>query len=511
MDRQIRRLGIAFVALFGLLFAQVAYVQVIAADRIANEPANAPRQIKAEYAVERGQILASNRTTVLALSRANADPSSPYRYLRDYPTGELWGQLTGYYSRIYGRTGLEQAMNPYLSGTAPEFATQNLTDIILGRPKRGGTVITTLVPRVQATARKALGSHQGAVVAVDPSNGDILAMYSNPGFDPNTLSSGSDQQIEKAWQSLISDPEKPLVSHAFQDLYLPGSTFKTITASAALENNWPPTKTWKNPHHLELPRTDTHIENFGDELCAGGASEVTMEEAFAESCNVTFAEIGMALGADKMTAQAQAYGLCRIAPVEGQPAPCLNDTIPFVLPGQTGRFPEASYFDNNEPALARSSIGLDNDLLNPLHIALIASAIANGGTLHEPRLVTEVRDATTGQPITTFDPQDYSHPLTSNSAAELRQLMVNVVASGTGTLAQIPGVGVAGKTGTSANTHGPPNAWFTSFAPAGTSQTARIAVGVIVLDGGSLGNEATGGQVAAPIAKQVIESYLLRG
>ena len=241
MDRQIRRLGIAFVALFAVLFGQVAYVQVVAADRIANEPANAPRQIKAEYAVERGQILASNRTTVLAESTPNPDTSSPYKYLRKYPNGELWGQLTGYYSRIYGRTGLEQAMNSFLSGTAPEFATQNLTDILLGRPKRGGTVITTLVPRVQATARKALGSHQGAVVAIDPSNGDILAMYSNPGFDPNALSTGSDQQIENAWQQLISDPAHPLVSHAFQDLYLPGSTFKTITASAALENNWPPT------------------------------------------------------------------------------------------------------------------------------------------------------------------------------------------------------------------------------------------------------------------------------
>jgi peptidoglycan glycosyltransferase len=511
MDRQIRRLGIAFVALFAVLFAQVAYVQVIAADRIANEPANAPRQIKAEYAVERGQILASNHTTVLAESKPNQDPNSIYRYVRDYPNGELWGQLTGYYSRIYGRTGIEQAMNSYLTGTAPEFATQNLTDIILGRPKRGGTVITTLVPRVQAAARRALGTHQGAVVAVDPSTGDILAMYSNPGFDPNLLSSGSDRSIQNAWQTLISDPEHPLVSHAFQDLYLPGSTFKTITASAALENNWPPDKTWKNPHHLELPQTDTHIENFGDELCNGGSATVTMEEAFTESCNVTFAKIGMALGAEKMSSQAQAYGLCKIAPVEGQPAPCLNDTIPFILPWQTGRFPEASYFDNNEPALARSSIGLDNDLLNPLHIALIASAIANGGTLYEPRLVSEIRDATTGQTITSFDTNDYSHPLTANSAAELRQMMVNVVTSGTGTLAQIPGVVVAGKTGTSANLHGPPNAWFTSFAPAGPSQTARIAVGVIVIDGGDLGNEATGGQVAAPIAKQVIESYLLRG
>jgi peptidoglycan glycosyltransferase len=508
MDRQVRRLGIAFVALFGLLFVQVGYVQVVAADRIANQPANAARQIAAEYAVERGQILAANRVTVLAQSVANPDPNSPYRFLRTYPGGELWGQITGYYSQIYGRTGLEQAMNPYLAGTATEFTTQNLTDIILGRPKHGGTVITTLVPRLQIAARNALGVHQGAVVAIDPSNGDILAMYSNPSYDPSPLSTGTPDDMRTAWEELTSDPDRPLVSHAFQDLYLPGSSFKTITASAALENDWRPDKQWPNPHHLELPGTDTHIENFGDEYCNGGSRTVAMEKAFEDSCNVPFAEIGMALRTDRLTAQAQAYGLCKTQPVEGVATACANDTIPFVLPWEVGRFPDPSYFENNEAALARSAIGLDNDQLNPLHLALIAAAIANGGTMEAPRLVTEVRDATTGQTIRTFQPQEFSHPLSAASAVDLREMMVNVVASGTGYLAQIPGTVVAGKTGTAANPPGPPNAWFTAFAPAGQGEPARIAVAVIVLDGGSLGNEATGGHVAAPIAKQVIEAYL---
>jgi penicillin-binding protein A len=506
MDRQIRRLGIAFVALFGLLFAQVAYVQVIAADRIASNPANAPRQIAAQYAVERGQILAANLTTVLAASEPNPDTESPYRFIREYPGGALWGQITGYYSRIYGLTGLEQAMDPYLSGNTAEFTTQNLTDIIFGRPKHGGTVITTLVPRIQLAARRALGEHQGAVVAIDPHNGDILAMYSNPGFDPNPLSSGTPDEMRDAWQRLNADPDRPLVSHAFQDLYLPGSSFKTITASAALENGWGPDKTWKNPHHLDLPGTDAHIENFGDEYCNGGSAEVTMAEAFEESCNVTFAEIGMALGADKLAAQAQAYGLCRTQPVEGIPTSCLDETIPFVLDWETGRFPDPSYFAQNDAALARSAIGLDNDQLNPLHLGLVAAAIANGGTMFEPRLVTEVRDATTGQMLRPFGPAEYSHPLTATSATDLREMMVRVVAAGTGYRAQIPGVVVAGKTGTAGNVEGPPNAWFTSFAPAGPGERARIAVAVIVLDGGDLGDEATGGQVAAPIAKAVMES-----
>ena len=507
MDRQIRRLGIAFVALFVVLFAQVAYVQVVAAQRIAADPANAPRQIAAQYSVERGQILAANLTTVLATSDPNPDPESPYRFLRRYPGGPLWGQITGYYSRIYGLTGLELAMDPYLSGTAPEFTTQNLTDIVFGRPKHGGTVITTLVPRIQAAAAKALGDNEGAVVAFDPRSGDILAMYSNPSFDPNPISTGTPDQMRTAWERVTTDPGRPLVSHAFQDLYLPGSSFKTITASAALENEWGPDKTWKNPHQLELPGTDAHIENFGNEFCNGGASTVTMMEAFEESCNVTFAEIGLALGADKLARQAQAYGLCRTQPVENVATSCVDDTIPFILNGwQTARFPDPSYFDQNDAALARSAIGLDNDQVNPLHLGLIAAAIANGGTMYEPRLVTEVRDSTTGETLRSFAPAEYSHPLTAANAAELRKMMVGVVESGTGYLAQIPGVTVAGKTGTAGNIEGPPNAWFTSFAPAGDGQQARIAVAVIVLDGGALGSEATGGQVAAPIAKAVMES-----
>jgi penicillin-binding protein A len=507
MDRQVRRLGIAFVAMFAVLFAQVAYVQVVASDRIAAESGNAARQIRSEYQVERGRILAADRRTVLAESLPNPDAASPYAFIRTYPQGELYGQVTGYYSRIYGRSGLEQAMNPYLAGTAAEFTAQNLTDIILGRPKQGGTVITTLVPRVQRAAKAALGSLQGAVVAIDPRNGDILAMYSSPGYDPQPLTTGTDGQIAAAWKKLTTDPAHPLVAHAFQDLYLPGSTFKLVTASAALENNWGPDKEWRNPHQLDLPGTSKNIENFGNEYCNGGAKTVTIAEAFRASCNVTFAEIGLALGPDKLAAQAQAYGFCQTDPSVS--LACQNETIPFVMPWEVGHFPIPAYFDNNDPALARSAIGLDNDLYNPLHLALISGAIGNGGTLYEPRLVTDVRAATTGAKIRAYDQTVYGHPLTAASATQLRAMMVNVVQGGTGTAAQIPGVVVAGKTGTATNGDNvPPNAWFTSFAPAGPQDTPRIAVAVIVLDGGSMGNEATGGRVAAPIAKAVMEAYL---
>jgi peptidoglycan glycosyltransferase len=504
MDRQIRRLGIAFVVLFAVLFGQIAYVQVVAADRIANDPANFTRQIIAEYQTQRGPILASN--SVILAQSVEAPESSIFRYERQYPQATLYGSITGYYSRVFGRTGLEQAMQPYLSGTASELAASNITDLILGRPKKGGTVVTTIVPKLQEAAAHELQGLSGAVVALDPRTGDVLAMYSTPGFDPNLLSSGTSQEIHDNWDRLNELPSKPLLSKATDELYLPGSTFKLVTASAALENGYTPSSMIPNPHVLDLPNSTAVLANFGDEFCNGGSRTVTMLEAFEESCNVTFGQIGLDLGADKLSRQAHAYGLCPTLP-PGQTT-CLEDTIPFTLPWQTGRFPEPAYFAERKPAIALSAVGLDNDLLNPMQEALIASAIANNGVMEEPRLVTEVRDPQ-GRVVKTFDPVTYGRPISSVTSLAMRQMMVGVVERGTGTAAQIPGITVAGKTGTATNgPNTPPNAWFTAFAPAGEHDTPRIAVAVIVLDGGNLGNEATGGQVAAPIARAVIQAAL---
>jgi peptidoglycan glycosyltransferase len=506
VDRRIRRLGIALVSLFGLLFAQLAYVQVFASGRIRNDPANAARQIIAEYKVDRGKILSQDGQVL-----AESDPATgktDYLYQRRYPEGPLYAGLTGYYSRVYGRSGLEQAMNDYLAGDAPELAASNFTDLVLGRPKKGGSVVTTIRSRLQRAAHDALGTLPGAVVAIDPETGDILAMYANPSFDPNELSSGTNDQMKAAWDRLNADPDKPLLSRAKDELYLPGSTFKMITASAALQNGYTPESLWDNPHELDLPLTNGTLQNFGNELCIGGAKKVTMADAFRESCNVTFAEIGLTLGADKLQAQAEAYGFCPTDP----PAQttCIKPTIPFTLPFQSGRFPIPSYFIDNDPLLAFSAIGLDNVLSNPLQMALVGAAIANGGKEMQPRLVTEIRDPQ-GLVVKRFGTQEYGQPINSVHADQLRQMMVNVVEHGTGTSARISGLTVAGKTGTATNgPDAPPNAWFVSFAPAGDHQTSRIAVAVIVLDGGNLGNEATGGRVAAPIAAKVICVYLNR-
>lgn len=504
MNRRIRRLGIGLVALFGLLFAQVSYVQVFAAGRIAGNAANARRQIIAEYKVDRGQIITADGT-VIALSTPTSGHAA-LTYVRRYPDGPLFADITGYYSQVYGRTELEQSMNSYLSGDAPELAISTLADLVLGRPKKGGHVITTIDSRLQRVASDALGSLPGAVVTVDPRNGDILTLVSNPTFDPNELSSQDTNAVRAAWERLNADPNTPLVSRANDELFPPGSTFKMITASAALENGFGLDSVWPNPHRLDLPLTTATIENFGAETCPGG-STTTLLIAFTHSCNVIFGEVGLELGAQTLADQARAFGFCPTDPPSR--AECIEPTIPFTIPFASGRFPEPTYFAQNDPLVAISAIGQDNVLANPLQMALVAAAIANGGEMMRPRLVTEIRDPQ-GRVIRQFPPEPYGRPISHATAAAMRTMMVSVVAGGTGTAAQIPGYVVAGKTGT-AQHGGPgtaPHAWFVCFAPAGQDEVPTIAVAVIVLDGGDLGSDATGGRIAAPIARQVIEAFL---
>jgi peptidoglycan glycosyltransferase len=500
MDRRVRRLTIALVGLFVLLFAQISYVQVFHADAIADNAANARRQLIAEYKVFRGPILASDGRTPLAASRQT---KNELVYQRRYPNGSLYAGATGFYSVVFGRSELEQAMNDYLNGDAPELAAQTFADLVLGRPKQGAAVVTTIEAELQAVAARALGSQAGAVVALDPETGAVLAMVSNPTYDPNVLSSGTGEQIRAAWDELNADPSHPLLSNVNDQLFPPGSTFKIVTASAALENGASPQTTYPNPQELDLPLSSGTIQNFGGSTCAGGAAQITLATAFQTSCNVTFGEIGLDLGPDELQAQAEAFGFCRTDPPNR--SDCIEPTIPFTIPFATGRFPVPGYFEGNDPLVAISAIGQDNVQANPLQMALVAATVANGGTMMQPQLVREIRDPN-GRVVKTFEPQEYGRPISEATAAALAQMMVSVTQPG-GTAsghANVPGVTVAGKTGTAQHGEGSfPHAWFTAFAPA---EKPQIAVAVIVLDGGDLTSEATGGQVAAPIAAQVIDA-----
>jgi penicillin-binding protein A len=501
MDSRIRRLGAALLVLFLILVGSVSYVQVVAAQRIADNPANTYRQLVAEYKVDRGEILAADARTVLASSHKS---KGDYLYQRRYPLGSLYGQLTGYYSLYYGRSQLEQSFNSYLSGDAPELLPQTLGDAILGRPKRGASIVTTIDPSLQKLAGQLVDQmpEGGAIAVEDPRTGNMLALASNPGFDPNPISSQNGRVARAAWTKVNRDPSTPLRARASDQSYPPGSTFKLVTASAALQNGYAPQTLIDNPPQLDLPDTANTLSNFGGGQCSGG-SRISLTLALTESCDVSFGEIALDLGAHKLAAQARAYGFCLDDPKTS--TACLSEAVPFDIPWTQGRFPQPSFYDRNRPLLAYSGIGQSDVSANPMQMALVASAIANHGVEMRPRLVTEIRDPQ-GRVIKRYQPTPWGQPISPTTSRELTQMMVDVVQSGTGTNAQIPGVSVAGKTGTAQHGDGQnPHAWFTAFAPA---DAPRVAVAVIVLDGGKLGGDATGGVVAAPVAKQVMEAAL---
>ena len=490
MDRQIRRLAIGFLVLFGALAVNVNYIQVVAADRIANNTAN-KRLLIEEYDIDRGDILATDGTTVLATSEAT---TGDLKYQRIYPQDESlgYGHLTGYHSFIFSRTELEQSFNEYLSARADELFPQRFIDQLLGRDEKGANLILTIDPELQEIASRELRSAgEGAVAALDPRTGEVLALYANPTYDPNPLASHNPEEVRRSYRQLDpEEPDSPLVARSHDTFFPPGSSFKIVTAAAALENGLGPDHLLPNPTALDLPQTDDDLENFGGGQCSGG-SQIDMASALQQSCNVYFAGLGLELGPVALVEQAVRFGM--------------NRDIPFDIPFVEGQIPPPEAFEDDLPAVAQSAIGQRDVRVNVLHMALIAGAIGNQGTQMVPRLVRRIEDPK-GRVLREFGPEEYGEPMSPENAATLTQMMVAVVSGGTGTAAQIPGIQVAGKTGTAQTAEGEaPHAWFVAFAPA---EDPEIAVAVVVLNGGDLGNEITGGEASAPIARALMEAHL---
>ncbi|HXJ65336.1 MAG TPA: penicillin-binding protein 2 [Actinomycetota bacterium] len=489
MNRQIRRLGVAMVLLFVILFVAVNIIQVYGAPKISNNAAN-PRLITQSFDVARGEILAADGRTVLARS---IDTGRRLRFQRRYPIGPLFAHITGFFSVKCGISRLESTYNDYLGAKSNDLLGSTLKDLILNQPKRGASVITTIDPKLQQVAFDELSKvapHGGAVVALDPSTGEVKAMVTIPQYDPNSLTQPNLDRQESACKRITDAPDDPLLSNATDQLYPPGSTFKLIDLSAALEHGMTLQTRFPNPAILDLPQTTVNLQNFGGEHCAGGAPTITLEQALIESCNVTFAELGLRLGPQVLFDQSNAYGF--------------DQHIPFDIPFNEGSFPPPSAFQDREAAVAFSAIGQFDVKANPLQMALVSAAIANGGVQMQPHLVSRIVGPD-GQVLQTFSPSVFGQPISQTTASEMTQAMVEVVNQGTGTAARIPGVSVAGKTGTAQTAGGAPHAWFTCFAPADNPQ---IAVAVVVLNGGTLASEATGGQVAAPVARAVVEAAL---
>jgi peptidoglycan glycosyltransferase len=492
VNTTIRRVAMTMVVLFGALFVNLNYLQVIRADALASSPGNA-RQLVDEYESERGRILIGRGSAERPIAEST-ETDGELRYLREYDPGALFAHVTGYSSPIFGRAEIERAFNEELTGNAPEAFARNIADLLAGRERAGDAVHSTVRDGVQQAARDGLGDRQGAVVAIEPTTGGILALWSSPTYDPNRLASHEPRQVRRAWEELNADPAKPLLNRAIRETYPPGSTFKLVTASAALEAGVSPDQSFPDPAALDLPQTTATISNFGGSLCNGG-SPLTLTQALTVSCNTTFAQLGLDLGAEALAEQADRFGF--------------NTEWDFQLPALAVS-PVPDQMD--PPATAQSAIGQRDVRATPLQMAMVTAAIANDGVLMTPRIVDRVED-TSGRVIREFNPEELRLPgqpnaqaLGRSSADALQSMMENVVNAGSGTAARIDGVPVAGKTGTAQVGGGrPPTVWFVGFAPA---DNPAVAVAVVVPEGGGVGSEATGGAVAAPIARAVMLAAL---
>jgi peptidoglycan glycosyltransferase len=479
VNKPIRRVATACLLLFVILLINANGVQFAEAKSLRDKPGNS-RVLLQQYDRKRGDIVLSTGVPIASSTPTN----DSLKYLRTYANGPLYAPVTGFYSVIYGDTAIEQQENSILAGTDDRLFVRQFSNLITGRTPQGGSVVLTIDPTLQKAAYAAMAGRRGAVVAVDPSTGAILAMVSTPSFDPSVLSSHDRTSITSNWTSLLADPANPMLDRALNQTYPPGSTFKLITAAAALSNGDTPQTTIPAPATLPYPDSTDSLKNFENENCGG--TQITLIQALTVSCNTAFGGLGETLGQDALKKEADAFGF--------------DSTFTVPMKSATSVFPS----DLNAAETIQSAIGQYDVRSTPLQMAMVAAAIANGGVLMKPYLVQELI-APDLAVIDSTKPTEVRQAVTPEVAAELTQMMESVVNNGTGTPAKIAGVQVAGKTGTAENAPGQPaHDWFVSFAPA---SKPKIAVAVIVENGGGV-NDATGGEVAAPIAKAVMAAAL---
>lgn len=489
MNKQIFRLGVGMLACYLALFAMVNYVQVVRADDLNDDPRNT-RAIVRDFDRDRGEILTADGVVI-----ARTDPApegGQFEFQRSYPLGDLFAHTTGFFNFGFGADGAERAFNDDLSGQSTELEYQSFSDLFVDR-NRVGDVTLTIRADIQQIARDQLGDRRGSVVALDPRDGSILAMWSFPSFDPNALSSHDQAAANAARAALEPDTlTSPLIPAAYRRSFFPGSTFKVVTASTGVELGvvTPENPVYPPASEFDIDFTDNELENFGGATCGGALFEV-----LAQSCNTAFADMGVnTIGAGGMVDGAQRFGL--------------NERPPFDLPA-----PAASTFPTDFPAdqgngpLARASIGQGDVSATPLQMAMVAAAVANDGSIRAPHVLDRVTDDR-GESVREHDDTEFSRAMSPASAATMREAMVGVVENGSGRNARIAGFVVGGKTGTAQLGSDPPSshAWFISFAgPPG--ETPEVAVAVIVEAQPGV-SEVTGGRVAAPIAKAVMEAVL---
>jgi peptidoglycan glycosyltransferase len=481
MTPELKRVANLILVMFLSLFVAASAMQVINADSLNNDSRN-QRAVYDGYKTQRGAILVNNKPIAESVKTADA-----FKYLRQY-TGEQYSAITGFYSLFQGRTGLENILDSSLRGDNSAQFFETLNALLSGNAVSGASVELTIDEDVQKVAWDALGKMKGAVVAIEPSTGRILALVSKSGFDANLLSTHNTQDASSNYKKLLTDSSAPLINRAIGgNLYAPGSVFKLVVAAAAFESGkYSPESTLPNPSKYVLPGTKTTITNSGEGKC-GGAKKVSIATALKLSCNIPFAQLGIAIGQDAIAQQAKQFGF--------------GETISIPLKSTASVYPEN--LDDSQTAL--TAFGQFDVRVSPLQMAMISAAIANAGVEMKPYMVDQIFTSN----LTVLEqgtPSELRRSITTSTAERIKQMMISAVSSGVSSNAQINGVEVAGKTGTAQNGVGDPyTLWFTGFAP---SNNPKVAIAVVVEDGGGMGQNGRGNTLAAPIARKVMQAVL---
>ncbi|MGI5401597.1 peptidoglycan D,D-transpeptidase FtsI family protein [Streptomyces sp. CA-135486] len=482
MNKPLRRIAIFCGLLVLALLIRDNWLQYVRADELNSHKYNRRVQIE-RYSYERGNIIVDGKP----ITGSAATNDTDFKYKRTYVNGPMWAPVTGYASQAFDANQIEKLEDGILTGNSDQLFFDRTMAMFTGDKKKGGNVVTTLNGAAQKAAYKGLGSKKGAVAAIDPQTGRILALASTPSYDPASFA-GYGASDEVAWNKLEKDKDKPKLNRALREVYPPGSTFKVVTAAAALEHGKvtdieAPTDT---PEPYILPDTRTPMVNH-----ASGCKNASLNQALKVSCNSVFARLGDKVGRDDMLETAQKFGFN-------------NPEIDTPVRAAASVYDKAM----DRPGNALSSIGQFNTAASPLQMAMVTAAIANDGKLMKPYMIDQLESPNLDV-LKKNEPQEMSRPLSQKNAQLLQQMMENVVENGTGTKAQIDGATVGGKTGTAQhgeNNSKNPYAWFISYAKTGDG--SPVAVAVVVEDSEAKRDDITGGGLAAPIAKAVMQAVL---
>ncbi|MFW0155959.1 peptidoglycan D,D-transpeptidase FtsI family protein [Rothia sp. P6271] len=479
MDKAIRKVWIASGCIFVLLFCSLTYIQFFDAKALADNPWNS-RTLYENYGSQRGSIVVDGKEIASSIPSHNG-----YEYQRVYSDPYVYAPLTGYFSSIYGSTGLENAMNDELSGNSDSQFYDRLAHLFTGGSAQGATVELTIDSQLQTLAYQLLEGHKGAIVALNPKTGEVLAMATSPSYDPNLLSSAQNESVLAQYQKLNNDKSAPLYNRAIAGkTYAPGSTFKIIDAVAALESGKYSAKSViPNPQEYVLPGTNTALPNYVNGHCSS-SQEATIEWALAQSCNTPFAQIAIDLGQDAIARTAKNFGY-------------QDDSLRIPLPVSESVFPS----DLSDSTLALSAIGQYDVRTTPLQVAMMSAAIANNGVQMKPNLIRSVKSHNLSS-LYEFSAKELRTSTSPKISQQIRDWMVNDVDNGIASGAAVSGVKVAGKTGTAeTGVNGQNNSWFTGFAPADDPQ---VALAVMYEDVSTI----EGTQLTAPAAKKLFEAVL---